>query len=843
MSYSLPSNPLRPRALTGLALLGALLALAGCSQTANPCLTADGMKDEAMCVGRDAKSLAGAEEDYFADMDYGASKNPDAVAASLQAYVPGIKPADAVKAVVMGRNNWNVWTAGNDRLWDQLASESRGSLDFLKVLSNHPSLKASRDNRWNYLGVVNEPCFNKSAGPREDRFGLWLDLRDAACPADPFENEQKYPGVKIGSRGDAVPVGSYYGYATGVVGLRLFPNPAFDAAAKKKWDPVRYYTDPSYYNDKDLVRPYRVGMSCGFCHVGPNPSRPPADPEHPKWENLNSNPGAQYFWVDRIFSAGADPSNFAFQLFHTSRPGALDTSFISSDYINNPRTMNAVYNVGARLALAEKFGLEKLAGGSADNVQFPDVLPPDSPLAKLAQKPDKTWSPRVLKDGSDSVGALGALNRVYINIGMYSEEWTRHFRPLVGGKKISPIEIKSARANSSYWRANEAQTPNLALFFLATAKPDKLADAPGGTEFLSKDDKQLELGKQVFAENCAGCHSSKLPDKAYTFLGESCVGANYLKCWDDYWKYVRSDEFKQPMKVLVSKPDFLDNNFLSIDQRVPVTLLQTNICSPIATNALAGNIWDNFSSQSYKELPAVGSVKLQHPMTGEVYDYELPGGGRGFTRPASLVSVWSTAPFLLNNTVGPFLPSGSVADRMKSFDASIEQMLWPEKREGNVDVVTGSGKKIRGRIDVTSQTSYLSVPGGYLPDIERPLQGVLERWLPAFFGDGGVKVGPIPKGTPINLISNVNLDKPLDAIGPLLKVKAALKDIPQGASDEDAIRIFREHKAADELLKVSKCPDFVVNRGHYFGTSYLSPDSQGLSDDEKKALIAFIKTF
>ena len=47
-----------------------------------------------------------------------------------------------------------------------------------------------------------------------------------------------------------------------------YPNPAFDQAAADRWDPERYYTDPDYYLDKDLVRPYRVGMSCGFCHVG-----------------------------------------------------------------------------------------------------------------------------------------------------------------------------------------------------------------------------------------------------------------------------------------------------------------------------------------------------------------------------------------------------------------------------------------------------------------------------------------------------------------------------------------------------------------------------------------------
>lgn len=188
----------------------------------------------------------------------------------------------------MGRNTWLVWTGGNDRLWDKLATVSVGNLDLLKTLSSHPGLKFSRDNRWNYLGLVNEPCFDKAAGPDDKRFGLWLDQRRADCAKDPFENEKRYPGVVIGARGKNLPVGSFYGYATGVVGLRLFPNPAFDEAAAKKWDAKRYYEDPSYYNDKDLIRPYRVGMSCAFCHVGPNPVKPPADPEHPKWENLSS---------------------------------------------------------------------------------------------------------------------------------------------------------------------------------------------------------------------------------------------------------------------------------------------------------------------------------------------------------------------------------------------------------------------------------------------------------------------------------------------------------------------------------------------------------------------------
>ena len=60
----------------------------------------------------------------------------------------------------------------------------------------------------------------------------------------------------------------------------------------------------------------------------------------------------------------------------------------------------------------------------------------------------------------------------------------------------------------------------------------------------------------------------------------------------------------------------------------------------------------------------------------------LPAGGRGYIRPASLVSVWSTAPFLQNNTRrAASSASPSVEARMRSFQDSIEQMLWPEKRD------------------------------------------------------------------------------------------------------------------------------------------------------------------
>ena len=806
-----------------LLLLSALL-LASCGKAEHP--LPGTVRDEALRAGRTAASFPAADEDYFHDMDGGMQLTPEEV---------------------RGRNTWIVWTGGDDRLWDRMNSVSFGALDFLKTLSSHPKLKASRDNRWEYLGLVNEPCFEKATGPDPQRFGLWLDKRRADCPPDPFENEQKYPGVKIGARGKNLPVGSYYGWASGIVGLRLFPNPDFDEAAAKQWDAKRYYEERGYYNRTDLIKPYRVAMSCGFCHVGPIPTKPPADPNNPKWENLSASVGAQYFWIDRIFAWDADPKAFVYQLLHTSRPGTLDTSLISTDSINNPRTMNAVYNFGARMALAKRWGQETISGGGLNNKQFNDYVK-EGALTEFFQAPSTVKTPRVLKDGSDSVGALGALNRVYLNIGLFSEEWLLHFNALTGGRPISPIKIADAEKNSAYWQATEAQTVDMAKFFLGKATdPHRLKDAPEGEAFLSKDGKQLARGKVVFAERCARCHSSKAPEPAVGVDPGGCGGSNYLECWNRYWSWTKTDEYKQKMRAIVEADNFLENNFLSSELRVPATLLEINACSPLATNAIGGNIWDNFSSQSYKELPSVGTVTVHHPYTGEPRPYVMPAGGRGYTRPASLVSVWSTAPFLQNNSLGKFDPSPSVKARMGSFNDSIEKLLWPEKREKDSLL----GDKVPGRIDRTTQQSWVYIPVGYLPEAVQDLVGPLQRWFPGLFtpggrlawvfGDGGVRIGPIPKGTPVNLLANLNLEsdkKKLVAL--LLKMKHDLKALPAEPSDEEANRVFAN--LVDPLLELSKCPDFVVNRGHYFGTDRLK-EEPALGDDDKRALIEFLKTF
>ncbi len=806
----------------------------------------DAVEDEASKAGVGEDKLVQADEDYFKDMDNGVALSPDEV---------------------QGRNMWLVWSGGNDRFWDTMGKPTLGGFDLLKIVAPPPGTDLERPNRWRSLGVVNEPCFDPPLADGDPaRFGLRLDMRRSDCPADPFANAEKYPGIKIGARGTTFkdgtifPVGSYYGEPTGILGLRLFTNPDFDEAAKAKWDARRYYTDPAYYSDPRLIKPYRIGMSCGFCHVGPSPIHPPADPANPHFADLNSTVGAQYMWVDRLFLVKPDKANFMYQLVQTYRPGAMDTSLVSTDNINNPRTMNAVYNLKARLEIAKHIGHEKITGGEQDNRQFNDFVS-EGFLSEFYQKPDQVWTPHVLKDGSDSVGGLGALNRVYINIGLYSEEWLRHFNAVIGGQPITPIEIKTAKKNSAYWRATELGTVKTALFFLKAAQPDHLADAPGGSAFLSSDPAVVARGRTVFAETCARCHSSKAPTPPADLAAADCNGPDYMTCFRKWWSWTQTAEYKAEMKKIVEAPDFLDNNYLSTDARIPVTLLRTNACSPLATNALGGNIWNDFSSTSYKSLPSVGKVTFQDPFDGHPWVYDMPAGGRGYTRVPSLVSLWSSAPYLLNNTVGRFNGDPSVAGRMRAFDTAIEQMLWPEKRRRDDQL----GDKVDGLIDRTDATSHIFLPVTYISAIRERLGKDGDTLFAALADkDGNLTLGDIPAGMPVNLLANLQplaeTKDPGDLVkhyADLLRLLAAVKErlltMPTGADDA----ALRAHFAPirDDLLRLNKCPDFVVNRGHYFGTAKFN-DTAGLtederafgtepvlSDDDKRALIEFLKTF
>jgi hypothetical protein len=665
---------------------------------------------------------------------------------------------------IKGRNTWLIWTAGNEGFWDYVANHSFGATDLLKTLDTR-----RRGERFRYYGLMNEPGFRAAARP--DRYGLWLDEPEGPAPA----------GVDP----------RVYGRSSGVLGLRLFDNPAFDEAARKAWDGERYYRDPDYYLSPRLVRPYRVGMACAFCHVGPDPVRPPDDPERPRWENLSAYVGSQYFRTGRVFLHDLGPDNFVWQLFNSSPPGAVDTSLIATDNVNNPRTMNAIYQVAARLEAAVP---EDIRGGGLALTGGTLRLP----------------VPHVLKDGADSVGLRGALARVYVSIGSYHEEWLRHFNLLVGGKRQTPLEVAVARRNSVYWLATEARLENVARYFFRAARPHRLADAPGGLAYLTADPAVVTRGKLVFAARCARCHSSKQPPPEIA-RGSAAYGE---------W-----------MRQEVLKPDFREGNFLSTDARIPVSDVKTNACAALATNAIRGHVWDNFSSETYKSLPGVAPIAIRHPLDGTPTTHLMPGGGRGYYRVPSLVGVWASAPLLHNNSLGTFTGDPSVAGRMAAFDDAVEKLLWPDRREQR-DCEGRWGLPFCPPIYRTTQESYLIVNRAFLPEaLWGPL---LER------GEKELRIGPIPAGTPVNLLANLDNelsfepDRLADLVRVVLKTRRVLARIKDEAITDPAERTRLLRELVPDLLAVSKCPDFVVDRGHEYGAD--------LPDADKRALIEFLKT-
>ena len=647
----------------------------------------------------------------------------------------------------MGRNTWNLWSAGNQRFWDRAAQDSYGLIDLLKMLDNR---KYRRGERFKILGLNNEPGFR--APDKPDNLGLCLDEKVEPEPAGIDEK--------------------VYGKPSGVLGFRLFPNPDFDDNARQKWDGERFMSDPTYYNDKNLVRPYRVGVACGACHIAPNPSNPPADPENPGWENLASAIGNQYINEGKVFACNVEQGGFFYEMLAAQPRGTSDTSRIATDHINNPNAINAIFLLGERERIATS---ERLTGGTLC----------------LAGTKAEMAVPHILKDGADSIGVVGAATRVYVNIGMFSEYWLTLHKRLIGLTPQRPFDICYAREHSVFWQATEERVLHIAAFF-RKLKSFRLAAAPGGQAYITSDATMMTRGKELFAENCAACHSSKQPPADVD---------------------PRSGEGKAWFRRTVMQPDFLENNFLSNDRRYPLTTIKTNSARALATNARAGHIWDNFSSQTYKELSPVDELEVFNPFD-ETHPIKFrpkdKNTGPGYYRTASLVSVWSSAPFLHNNALGKFTGDPSVAGRMEAFNDAIEKLLWPEKRPNKESIW-------RTQNDCTLHLRREFVP--------KALQFLADP-------DGYITVGSIPKGTPVNLIANLEPDfRHTDVfariVRKLIKIKTANSSRDQAAAEFT--------KLIPDLLAANKCPDFVEDKGHYFGTD--------LSDNDKRALIEYLKTF
>ena len=581
-----------------------------------------------------ATSEIGAGPDLFREMDGGLHLT-----------------ADEIK----GRNAWHLWTAGNDSFWDEMARKSGGLVDLLKMLDSR-----KRPSRFQELGLMNEPGYRQAKAA--DRFGLWLDesVDDSSRAVDP----------------------QIYGRSTGVLGFRIFPNPAFTGKAVADWKADLFYNDAKYAANPALVRPYRIGVSCSACHVAPNPLNPPNDRENPEWKNLASVIGNQYLHEGRVFAPGARRGTFFWEILNAQPRGTSDTSRLATDNINNPNAINPIFLLNERLRIGHE---EVLSGDTL-------LLPGTRSRMKV---------PRILKDGADSVGFIGAALRVYVNTGLFHQHWLEQHQLLYGLEPQKPFSVPRAQAESAEWRATEAMLPNLAKFF-ARLEPMHLADAPGGKAYLTSDQAVLDQGRTIFALHCAGCHSSKQPpldaNRQTWFLSQS------------------------------SDPEFWKDNLLSNEERYSVADIGTNACRASATNATRGHVWDSFSSESYKTLKAPDPIQVWNPYTEQDETFPFPSGGRGYYRTPSLISIWATAPFLHNNSIGRFNGDPSIRGRIEAFQDAIEKLLWPERRLG------------RDSIWRTSAESVLEVPGDLIPEEIRQLLGnEMDR-------DGVFRLGPIPKG-------------------------------------------------------------------------------------------------
>ena len=105
--------------------------------------------------------------------------------------------------------------------------------------------------------------------------------------------------------------------------------------------------------------------------------------------------------------------------------------------------------------------------------------------------------------------------------------------------------------------------------------------------------------------------------------------------------------------------------------------------------------------------------------------------------------------------------------------------------------------------------------------------------------DGDIQIGPVPDGTPVNLLSNLMVDSSDARFGlwaMLGGVRGLAKDLKtiekDGLDDAQATELLRGN--VPKLIDLSNCPDFIPDRGHYFGTD--------LSDEDKEALIEYLKT-
>jgi hypothetical protein len=136
----------------------------------------------------------------------------------------------------------------------------------------------------------------------------------------------------------------------------------------------------------------------------------------------------------------------------------------------------------------------------------------------------------------------------------------------------------------------------------------------------------VSRGREIFAKNCASCHSSQNQAKA-----------DLTPTVEDFTNVDFSKEVTLPSGEVI-RADWLGN-----EKSTSASEIGTYRCRANHTNHKQGQLWEQFASQTYWAKPATSRDPKGKPITG----------GPGYYRNISLINVWAYAPFLHNNAVGP----------------------------------------------------------------------------------------------------------------------------------------------------------------------------------------------
>jgi hypothetical protein len=571
-------------------------------------------------------------------------------------------------------------------------------------------------------------------------------------------------------------------------------------------------------------------MSCGACHIAFSPLRPPRDPAHPAWENIDGLVGNQYSRASEIMVSGMPANTIEWQVFANARPGTVDTSAIPNDQINNPGTMNPIMNLERRPTFEYQVTKWRPAGSCSASVDPRACWCEPGRQGKCWERgaqPERVH--HFLKGGEDSVGTLEALQRVYFNIGSCSEQcWVNHVTdirqadPRQRGFGQTPFDIGQCRRDCPNFRAIEDRLPDLASF-LTTGRPADLYRArglPNRAALVRQLDGEfgagaVERGRNVFADRCASCHSSQ-------------AGA--------------SRDFHATVE---GRPD-LRQDFLSSDKLIPVTRVGTHRSRALHSNHMKGHVWEEYGSDTRRAQAPVPGIE------------EPSDAGRGYYHPVSLLSVWAFAPFMHNNAIGPevcgapanranelyrnpyvvpgtwrLMPTPppcrpydtSVEGRYRLFKASMEELLNPEMRLPKISMIAEpiviDGPALPGR-----RRLQLQIPSG----IPAAVIGNLRH--KELVGDLA-----LARTDPAGLRNKYTTRHGAARAG---EIAATLHQILQellarlSTSPEDVVaRIGRAHLPFIQRMYSNSTAD-VENDGHTFG--------RDLSQQDKQSLIAFLAT-